>query len=102
MADHIFEPKTARALLRQPLDEDEVISRRGLQHRSHLRRRRRNQGQAEGNHIVDIRKDLLQYDALDTGMFLCRPGFGLRDSNPQTRRNCSLSDGMRQLGRERN
>ena len=25
MADHIFEPKTARALLRQPLAEDEVI-----------------------------------------------------------------------------
>src|SRR4029077_5117874 len=25
MADHIFEPKTARALLRQPLEEDEVI-----------------------------------------------------------------------------
>src|SRR5208283_533967 len=101
MADHIFEPKTARALLQQPLDEGEVIL--GVDY--HIDRifdlDDATKVKLEGNDIVDIRKDLLHYDALDTGMFLCSPALFERLEAVKKDGNCSLSDGMRQLGCER-
>ena len=101
MADHIFEPKTARALLRQPLDEDEVIL--GVDHKIDciFDLDDATKVKLEGNDIVGIRKDLLHYDALDTGMFLCSPALFERLEAAKKDGNCSLSDGMRQLGRER-
>ena len=54
----------------------------------------------EGNRIVDIGKEIANYDALDTGMFLCDPAlFGSLESATREG-NCSLSDGMRELARE--
>jgi choline kinase len=101
MADHIFEPKTARALLRQPLEEDEVILGVDYNIDRIFDVDDATKVKLEGNHIVDIRKDLLQYDALDTGMFLCSPALFERLESAKKDGNCSLSDGMRQLGRER-
>jgi len=101
MADHIFEPKTARALLRQPLEEDEVILGVDYNIDRIFDLDDATKVKLEGNHIVDIRKDLLQYDALDTGMFLCSPALFERLESAKKDGNCSLSDGMRQLGRER-
>lgn len=101
MADHIFEPKTARALLQQPLADDDVILAVDrnvdrifdLDDATKVRR--------EGNHIVDIGKDLARYDALDTGMFLCSPTLFNRLELAKKDGNCSLSDGMWRLGQER-
>ena len=100
MADHIFEPKTAQALLQQPLADDEVIL--AVDHRldrifdlddaTKVRR--------DGNYIVDIGKDLARYNALDTGMFLCSPALFNSLESAKKDGNCSLSDGMRRLGRE--
>jgi choline kinase len=101
MADHLFEPETARRLVSQRLEPGEVIlavdPKIGdvfdLDDATKVRR--------HGNFIVDIGKDIHRYDALDTGMFLCSPALfdyleaATRDGN------CSLSDGMRQLARER-
>ncbi|MGB9472680.1 MAG: NTP transferase domain-containing protein [Candidatus Acidiferrum sp.] len=101
MADHIFEPKTARALLRQPLDEDEVILGVDYNFDCIFDLDDATKVKLEGNDIVDIRKDLLHYDALDTGMFLCSPALFERLEAAKKDGNCSLSDGMRQLGRER-
>src|SRR5271157_2834832 len=73
MADHLFEPKTVKALTQQPLAPGEVI----LAVDSNIDRVfdlddatkvRRN-----GRFIVDIGKAIPNYDALDTGMFLCSP-----------------------------
>ena len=100
MSDHIFEPKTAQALLRRTIFGDEVIL--AVDH---------NVGRVfdlddatkvkcEGDHIVDIGKDLARYDALDTGMFLCSPALFQRLESAREDGNCSLSDGMRQLARE--
>ncbi len=101
MADHIFEPKTAQALLHQPLEQDEVIL--GVDYNID---RIFDLGDAtkvklQGNHIIDISKDLLHYDALDTGMFLCSPVLFERLESAKKDGNCSLSDGMRQLALER-
>jgi len=97
MADHIFEPETARVILKQRLAPGEVILAVDpnidrifdLDDATKVLRR--------GDRIVDIGKEIAHYDALDTGMFLCSPALfdhleaAIKDGN------CSLSDGMRQL-----
>lgn len=101
MADHVFEPATARALIKQPLAPGEVILAVDpniervfdLDDATKVRR--------HGNHIVDIGKDIACYDALDTGIFLCSPVLFDRLEAASRDGNCSLSDGMRQLARER-
>jgi len=99
MADHIFEPRTARALLEEPLAPGEVILAVDpkidqvfdLDDATKVRR--------DGDRIVDIGKQITRYDAFDTGMFLCSPAlFDILES-AKTEGNCSLSDGMRILGR---
>ena len=55
----------------------------------------------DGNHIVDIGKEIDKYDALDTGMFLCSPALFDRLQSAVKDGNCSLSDGMRQLAQDR-
>ena len=100
MADHIFEPRTAKALLHQPLTHDEVILAVDskldevfdLDDATKVRRK--------GSHVVEIGKDLARYDALDTGMFLCSPALFDRLESAKRHGDCSLSDGMRQLARE--
>lgn len=101
MADHIFEPRTAKALLQQPIEDDEVILAVDskvdrvfdLDDATKVRR--------DGNYIIEIGKDLPRYDALDTGMFLCSPALFTRLEAAKKNGNCSLSDGMSKLGRER-
>ena len=102
MADHVFEPETARVLMKQPLGPREAILAVDpnidrvfdLEDATKVRR--------EGNHIVDIGKEIANYDALDTGMFLCSPVLFDKLESATRDGNCSLSDGMRQLARERN
>jgi 1L-myo-inositol 1-phosphate cytidylyltransferase len=100
MADHIFEPRTARALLEEPLAPGEVILAVDpkidrvfdLDDATKVRR--------EGDHIADIGKEITEYDAFDTGMFLCsRALFDVLESAKKDG-NCSLSDGMRILARD--
>ena len=100
MADHIFDPETASLLMGQPLAPDEVILAVDsdidrvfdLDDATKVRRR--------GRLILDIGKDISNYDALDTGMFLCSPTLFNRLESAVVDGNCSLSDGMRQLARE--
>ncbi len=102
MADHIFETETAKVLLKQPVAPDEVILAVDpdidrvfdLDDATKVRR--------EGDRIVDIGKEIANYDALDTGMFLCSPVLFDKLDSAKKDGNCSLSDGMRQLARERN
>jgi 1L-myo-inositol 1-phosphate cytidylyltransferase len=102
MADHIFEPETATVLMKQPLAPKEAILAVDpnidrvfdLDDATKVRR--------EGDRIVDIGKEIVNYDALDTGMFLCNPVLFDRLESATRDGNCSLSDGMRQLARERN
>ena len=101
MADHIFEPKTAKALLEQPLADDEVILAVDHNVDRIFDLDDATKVRCEGNHIVDIGKDLARYDALDTGMFLCSPTLFHKLEAAKKDGNCSLSDGMRGLCRER-
>ena len=102
MADHIFEPATAKVLTGQPLKSDEVILAVDpniervfdLDDATKVRR--------EGDRIVDIGKEIVNYDALDTGMFLCSPVLFDKLEAAKRDGNCSLSDGVRQLAGDRN
>jgi choline kinase len=99
MADHLFEPETARMMVRQRLAPGEVILGvdpdinriYDIDDATKVRRR--------GNRIMDIGKELEEYDAIDTGMFLCTPAL-FEDLDLASRDgDCSLSDGMRRLTR---
>jgi len=101
MADHLFEPETARKMVRQHLAPGEVIL--GVDPDIHrifdiddatkVRR--------SGDRIVDIGKEIEEYDAIDTGMFLCTPTLFEDLDRASKDGNCSLSDGMRRLARGR-
>ena len=100
MADHIFEPKTAKALLRQSLADGEVIL--GVDYNIHriFDLEDATKVKIQESDIVAIGKDLVQYDALDTGMFLCSAALFERLESAKINDNCSLSDGMRELAQE--
>src|SRR5271157_2713225 len=101
MADHVFEPQTARMLLGQPLAPGEAIlavdpNIDGIFDFDDATKVRR-----DGDHIVDIGKDIDKYDALDTGMFLCSPALFDRLQSVVKDGDCSLSDAMRHLAQDR-
>lgn len=100
MCDHIFEPKTAKALAQRPLADDEVILAVDRNVDGVFDLDDATKVKCAGDHIVDIGKDLAHYDALDTGMFLCSAALFDRLESAKRDGNCSLSDGMRQLARE--
>ncbi len=101
MADHIFEPKTAQALLQQTLGDDEVILGVDYNIDRIFDLEDATKVKVQGDDIIDIGKDLVRYDALDTGMFLCGPSLFERLESAKKNGNCSLSDGMRRLCQER-
>jgi len=101
MSDHIFEPKTAKALLREPISNDEVILAVDHNIDRIFDLEDATKVRLEEDHIVDIGKELACYDALDTGMFLCTPSLFNRLESAKKDGNCSLSDGMRQFGLDR-
>jgi len=97
MADHIFEPETARVLLKQPLGPGEVILAVDPNIGRIFDIDDATKVLRTGDRIIDIGKEIAHYDALDTGMFLCSPAiFDQLDAAIKSG-NCSLSDGMRQL-----
>lgn len=101
MADHIFEPRTAKALLKQHLEAGEIILGVDYNIDRIFDVEDATKVKLKGNHIVDIGKELVDYDALDTGMFLCSPVLFERLESAKQNGNCSLSDGMRRLCHER-
>jgi 1L-myo-inositol 1-phosphate cytidylyltransferase len=100
MSDHIFEPKTAKALLREPLAEDEVILAVDSKIDSVFDLDDATKVQRRGNYILEIGKNLSNFDALDTGMFLCSPTLFNRLELAKKDGDCSLSEGMRKLAHE--
>lgn len=101
MADHLFEPETAERLIHQPLGSDEVILAVDPNIDRIFDLNDATKVLRDGSHIVDIGKEIAEYDALDTGMFLCSPALFERLESAIRDGNCSLSDGMRQLADER-
>jgi len=97
MGDHVFDPGVLAGMLRLPLDPREsalAIDRRDVppevaDEATKVRLR--------GSRIVAIGKDLREYDALDTGVFVCAPA--LFDALAVARQagDTTLSGGIRGL-----
>ena len=102
MADHLFDPDTAKLLMAQPLTPSEVILAVDPKIDRVFDLDDATKVQRKGDRIVDIGKEIPHYDALDTGMFLCSPVLFSKLEAATRDGNCSLSDGMRQLAQERN
>ena len=101
MSDHIFEPRTAKALLRQHVADDEVILAVDSKIDRVFDLDDATKVRCEGEHVVEIGKDLFRYNALDTGMFLCSPALFQQLEVAKKKGDCSLSDGMRKLAQDR-
>ena len=99
MSDHIFEASTARALLNEPLMKGEVILAVDSKLDTIFDLEDVTKVKREGDQIVAIGKEIPEYDAYDTGMFLCSPELFDVLELAKKDGNCSLSDGMRILGR---
>ncbi len=94
MSDHIFEPETVGALIRQPIAEDETILAVDRKLECIFDMDDATKVSCIGNYIIDIGKQIKSYNAVDTGMFLCRPGLFHWLESAMFNGNCSLSDGM--------
>jgi choline kinase len=97
MGDHLFEPEALSRLLRTDARPDESllavdarpVPREIAEEATKVRR--------DGAQIVAIGKDLENYDALDTGMFVCSPAvFDAIDAS-RASGDTTLSGGIRQL-----
>lgn len=97
MGDHVFDPRVLQRMLRLDVDDDEsllavdarTVPREQADEATKVRR--------DGSLIVAIGKDLTDYDALDTGVFVFSPV--LFDALAQAREHgdTTLSGGVRGL-----
>ena len=102
MGDHIFEADVLRRMLNQPLGEDECVLAIDRKIDEVFDLDDATKVVDHNGHISEIEKDLVDFNAVDTGMFACTPALFDRlrvayDENG----DCSLSDGIRGLARER-
>lgn len=97
MGDHVFDPRVLARMLRLPLAPGEsalAIDRREVapavaDEATKVRLR--------GSRIVAIGKDLREYDALDTGVFVCAPSLFDALTAAQAAGDTTLSGGIRRL-----
>lgn len=102
MADHLFSAETARRLACTPVAEGEVILVVDRDVGAVPEREDATKVRVRDNHVVAIGKDLDDYNAIDTGLFLCTPALFAALRRSQIHGDCSLSDGIRNLAeRER-
>ena len=101
MSDHIFEPETAAALLRQPIETDETILAIDRKLDCIFDIDDATKVCCMADRIKEIGKHITNYDAVDTGMFVCTPAVFSALEQASVSGNCSLSDGMRLLAANR-
>ena len=97
MGDHVFEPPVLQRMLRLDVAEGESllaidarpVSREVADEATKVRR--------EGARIVAIGKDLVEYDALDTGVFVCSPVLFEALGRARALGDTTLSGGVREL-----
>ena len=100
MADHLFDGRTLERLLEEPVVEGECLLAIDRKIESVYDLDDATKVDVRGDRVVQIDKELQEYNAVDTGMFLCTPAlFDALDAvnGPE---GCALSDGIRALAGE--
>lgn len=102
MSDHLFEPGILSRLRQEPVSRDEAVLCVDRNLDGVFDMPDATKVQTLGDRIVHIDKDLEDYDAVDTGIFLC--GTGLFDALDRAvaQGDASLSGGIRLLAVEGN
>jgi choline kinase len=99
MADHMFEPETAAALLEESVGDGSAILAIDRKLHGIFDMEDATKVLCARDYIVGIGKQLPLYNAVDTGMFLCSPAVFSALERATVDGDCSLSDGMRLMAR---
>jgi len=97
MGDHVFEPDVLARMLRVPLARDESLLAIDTRPVAPSVAEEATKVRRIGSRIVAIGKDLRDYDALDTGVFVCAPALFDALDAAQAAGDTTLSGGIRQL-----
>lgn len=101
MGDHLFEPPVLSTLLRLPAERGESILAVDTQPASAEVAAEATQVRMDGAHITAIGKELDDYDALDTGLFVCSPALFDALETARHSGDTTLSGGIRELAAQR-
>jgi 1L-myo-inositol 1-phosphate cytidylyltransferase len=97
MGDHLFEPPVLTRLLEAPASVDDSLLAVDSRPVTGDAAAEATKVRMTGERIVAIGKDLTEYNAIDTGLFVCSPGlFGALD-RARAGGDTTLSGGIRQL-----
>ena len=99
MGDHVFDPAVLQRLLRTKLDEDESVLAVDARPAAPEVAAEATKVRRSGSLITAIGKDLTEYDALDTGLFVCSPALFDALDAARLSGNTTLSGGIRELAR---
>lgn len=99
MSDHLFDKSIVDLLLCQPLDDQLSLAvDRKIESIFDLDDAMK--VQTRGDRVVAIAKSLRDYDAIDTGLFICPPGIFTYLERAKQNGDCSLADGVRLMAAE--
>jgi choline kinase len=97
MGDHVFEPAVLRRLLQFSLQSDESVLAVDARPVAPTVAAEATKVRRNDSRIIAIGKDLIDYDALDTGMFVCSPLLFDALEASRAQGDTTLSGGIRQL-----
>jgi choline kinase len=97
MGDHVFEPGVLARMLRLPLAPGESVLAIDTRQADSAVADEATKVRRRGSRIVAIGKDLREYDALDTGVFVCAPSLFGALRAAQAAGDTTLSAGIRRL-----
>jgi len=104
MSDHIFNEEIIRELKNEEIDNNEVILAvdKNVKGNHFVDEKDVTKVFIKNNRIIDIGKDLKEYNAYDTGIFLCSPAIFSAIEESARRGDTSLSGGIRVLAKRNN
>lgn len=97
MGDHVFEPPVLQRMLRREVAGDESLLAVDARPATPEQAEEATKVRREGSRIVAIGKDLTEYDALDTGVFVFSPVVFDALAYARAQADTTLSGGVRRL-----
>jgi len=103
MADHIFDPAIVHKLLEFDLADDEMVLAvdRNIHNNTYIDIKDVTKVRTENGKMLDIGKNLTDFNGFDTGIFLCNPSiFSVLEKSKKKFKDSRLFKGMQILARE--
>lgn len=97
MGDHVFEPRVLRRMLHLAAGDDDSLLAVDARPATPEQIAEATKVRRQGSRIVAIGKDLTDFDALDTGLFVCSPLLFDALEIARAQGDTTLSGGIRQL-----